>query len=79
MDLIIAIVLLFGITIGLWYVWHASKDLYRNQLRTYRCLCGKHELAGPDEHYDDPQVYHGVQLCQPHREMITGQRKPPRR
>jgi len=79
MDLYLGILLLSGATLGLWYVIRSTRDLYRGRPKVYRCACKKHEFTKPDEHYDDWDVYHGLNLCQPHREMIVGNKKPPLR
>lgn len=79
MDLFIALCLLLGIGVGFWYVWRTGREMIRTRPKVYRCACRKHEFTEPDGHYDDAAVYHGVELCQPHREMIVGQKKPPSR
>ena len=71
--------LICGLTVGLTWVMYALWKHYRPESppEVYRCLCKQYKLDGPDGHYDTRDTYHGVHLCQPHREMIVGNKKPP--
>jgi hypothetical protein len=77
MDLL----LICGLTAGLVWVVYAIWKHHRSEVppEIYRCACKQYKLGGRDEGYDTRDVYHGLNLCQPHREMIVGHKKPPPR
>ena len=66
MDLLLVLLLTFGATYGCRKLWES-----RSNKGVYHCACKEYTFTQQTEHYHGVYFYHGVDLCQPHREMIN--------